>query len=56
MNNIYLFKSFQGNLLKCVTAPDPTNIIWENIDLSYANIFIRRILSFLITSALLIIS
>ena len=43
-------------VLKCKVAPDPTNINWQNFDLSRTEIIIRRGISILITIALLIVS
>jgi len=41
--------------LKCLPAPDPTNINWGNLDTSKKSKTIRRLISMVITIALFVI-
>ena len=47
---------FEKRLLKVNESPDPSNIIWENLNYNMLNKFIRRFISFVVTIALLIIT
>ena len=43
-------------MLKFTDAPDPSNIIWENINASFCSLLWRRLISLVLTLCLLIIS
>jgi len=47
---------FEGKYLKVTAATDPSNIIWENMNVSSLNKLLRRLLSWGITIVLWIIS
>ena len=53
---INLLIRFNGKVLECNIAPDPTNIIWANLNTPLTEKIIRRTFSLLITIALLLIS
>lgn len=50
------YNSLKNKLMKVNTAPDPTNIIWQNLDTPKREIFFRRALSFVLTVVLLVTS
>ena len=53
---IYSKRAYQGNLLTVIQAPEPSDIIWENLTVSLTQKFCRRVLTALITIVLILLS